>query len=41
MYAKNIPSLCSSERFAMIFNQDLNNLEKLRNGIVGPASNAL
>ena len=41
IYATNIPSLCSSDRFAMIFNHDLNNFEKFRNGIVGPASNAL
>jgi len=41
MYATNIPSLCSSDRFAIIFNHDLNNFEKFRNGIVGPASNAL
>ena len=41
MYAENNPSLCSSERVVKILSHDLKSFEKLGNGIVGPASNAL
>lgn len=41
MYAENNPVLCSSDRVVKILSHDLNNFEKLGNGIVGPASNAL
>jgi hypothetical protein len=41
MYAENNPFLCSSERVVKILSHVLNNLPKLENGIVGPASNAL
>ncbi len=41
MYAENNPSLCSTESVVKIFSHDLKSLEKLGNGMVGPASNAL